>query len=92
MKSAINPLHPTQRLQSAPRCTAKSKRTGLPCRSPAVRGWRVCRMHGAGGGQKAGTDHSQYQHGGYSRDALEMRKLVTALTRNARGNSGGMDS
>jgi hypothetical protein len=49
-------------------------------------------MHGAGGGQKAGHTHSQYQHGGYSRDALEMRKLVAALTRNARGNFDGMDS
>jgi hypothetical protein len=49
-------------------------------------------MHGAGGGQKAGPTHSQYQHGGYSRDALEMRRLVTALTRNVRGNSGSMDS
>jgi hypothetical protein len=52
----------------------------------------VCRMHGAGGGQKAGPTHSQYQHGGYSSDALEMRRLVTALTRKARDNSGGIDS
>ncbi len=39
-------------LQRAPRCTARSKRTGLPCRSPAVRGWRVCRMHGAGAARR----------------------------------------
>jgi hypothetical protein len=25
----------------------RSKRTGQPLRSPAVRGWKVCRMHGA---------------------------------------------
>jgi hypothetical protein len=43
-----------QRAHVAPRCTAKSKRTGKPCRAPAVRGWKVCRMHGArGGAQKA---------------------------------------
>jgi hypothetical protein len=41
-----NPMHKAYR---APRCTAKSKRTGRPCRSPAVRGWKVCRMHGARG-------------------------------------------
>lgn len=29
-------------------CTAKSKRTGKRCRSPAVTGYNVCRMHGAG--------------------------------------------
>src|SRR5262249_47688622 len=28
----------------APRCTARSKRSGQRCRAPAVRGWRVCRM------------------------------------------------
>jgi hypothetical protein len=49
-------------------------------------------MHGAGGGHKAGPTHPQYQHGGYSRDALEMQRLVTELTRKARGYFGGMDS
>jgi hypothetical protein len=47
---------------------------------------------GVGGGHKAGPTHSQYQHGGRSRDAVEMRRLVTALTRNVRGSSGSMDS
>lgn len=42
------------RCNAAPRCRAKSKRTGLPCRSPAVRGYRVCRMHGARGGAPKG--------------------------------------
>jgi hypothetical protein len=86
MKGDANPMH------LADRCTAKSKRSGLPCKSPAVRGWKVCRMHGAKGGHKSGHSHPQYQHGGYSRDALEMRRLVTALTRNARGHFGDMDS
>ena len=29
-----------------PRCQAKSKRTNQQCRSPAIRGKRVCRIHG----------------------------------------------
>jgi hypothetical protein len=29
-----------------PRCQAKSKRTKQQCRSPAIRGKRVCRIHG----------------------------------------------
>ena len=33
------------------RCTARSKRSGEPCRNPAVIGWTVCRMHGARGGR-----------------------------------------
>lgn len=28
-------------------CQAKSKRTGVQCRAPAMRGKRVCRFHGA---------------------------------------------
>ena len=35
------------------RCSARSKRTGEPCRNPAVLGWSVCRMHGARGGRPA---------------------------------------
>jgi len=79
MKSDANPLHPTQRLQNAPRCSAKSKRSGKPCRAPAVKGWAVCRMHGARGGQKGGPDHSQYKHGGRSNDAVRMRILSNLL-------------
>jgi len=46
-----NPMH---NAHVAPRCGAKSKRTGQPCRAPAVRGWKVCRMHGARGGAPKG--------------------------------------
>lgn len=28
------------------RCSAHSKRTGKPCKSPAIQGGAVCRMHG----------------------------------------------
>ncbi len=31
----------------AKQCTAKSKRTSLPCNNPAAYGCRTCRMHGA---------------------------------------------
>src|SRR5262249_1332296 len=43
-------INPMQRAHAAPRCKAKSKRTGKQCRAPAVRGWKVCLMHGARGG------------------------------------------
>ena len=39
--------NPMQSAHDAPRCKAKSKRAGKPCRAPAVRGCRGCRMHGA---------------------------------------------
>jgi hypothetical protein len=34
------------RFSDAPRCGARSRRTGRPCRAPACRGHRRCRMHG----------------------------------------------
>src|ERR1700687_3627595 len=45
-----NPMQSRLPMHQAKRCRATSKRTRRPCQSPAVRGWVVCRMHGAGGG------------------------------------------
>ena len=42
---------PTPLNKFALQCTAMSKRSGQRCKNPAVRGWTVCRMHGAGGGR-----------------------------------------
>ena len=36
----------------ARRCQAKCKATQQQCRCPAVRGYRVCRVHGARGGPR----------------------------------------
>jgi len=66
---------------TAPRCTARAKRTGLPCRAPAVRGWCVCRMHGARGGAPRGAGHGNFRHGARTREAVEARKAVNALVR-----------
>lgn len=66
------------------RCGAKSKRTGKPCRAPAVRGWTVCRMHGAGGGAKPGREHPNWKHGGRTHEAIELRKMVNEIGRDAR--------
>jgi len=73
--------NPMQSAHDAPRCTAKSKRTGQPCKAPAVRGWSVCRMHGARGGAKAGAAHPNWKHGGRSANAVALRKLVNAMGR-----------
>jgi hypothetical protein len=76
--------NPMQSAHDAPRCLATSKRSGQPCRAPAVRGWAVCRMHGAGGGARSGPENPNWQHGGRSADSVEMRKMVNALGREAR--------
>ena len=80
-KHDINPMDPTARLSAAPRCTATAKSTGRRCRSPAVKGWKVCRLHGARGGHPAGSTHPSWTHGGRSREAQEMRKAINDLVR-----------
>jgi hypothetical protein len=75
--------NPMQRAHEAPRCTAKSKRSGRPCCAPAVRGWAVCRMHGSGGGAKAGKNNPSWKHGGRSNETIAMRKAISELCREA---------
>ena len=73
-----NPMH---KAHAAPRCTAKSKRSGKRCNGPAVRGWTVCRMHGAGGGHGSGKANPAHVHGMRSQAHVEGRKTITALQR-----------
>ena len=90
MKRDANPMHPAQRLQMAPRCTANAKRKARPCQAPAVNGWTVCRMHGAGGGAPSGPANGAWQHGGRSADTALVRRLGTELARMARAVSGAV--
>jgi hypothetical protein len=76
--------NPMQSAHNAPRCKATSKRTGRPCRAPAVRGWRVCRMHGAGGGGPSGRANGAYRHGGRTKGVTEAVRYVNALAKKAR--------
>ena len=71
--------NPMQRAHEAPRCQAKSKRSGKPCRAPAVRGFRVCRMHGASGGAPEGKRNGNYRHGARSKEIAELMRLIKSL-------------
>ena len=64
----------------ASRCRATSKRSGKPCRSPAVRGKAVCRMHGAGGGAPKGNANA-LKHGLYTTQAVNQRRAASILAR-----------
>ena len=77
MKSKL-PMH------MSPRCSARSKRTGQRCQAPAVRGWTVCRFHGAGGGGPKGPRNGSYKHGLFTAEAVEFRRTVSALVRASR--------
>ena len=56
-------------MHQASKCHAKSKRSGFRCRSPAVRGASVCRMHGAGGGAPA-RNRNALKHGAFTAETL----------------------
>ncbi len=81
MKHDDNPMCAAN---AAPRCTARSKRTGEPCKGPAVTGWAVCRLHGAGGGHPSGRAHPSWKHGLRSKSWMAERQLLNDLVRECR--------
>lgn len=78
MKRDDNPMH---KAHAAPRCSARSKRTGKQCKGPAVKGWRVCRMHGAGGGHASGSEHPSWRHGLRAKEWIRTRREINDLIR-----------
>jgi len=84
VKSPVNPMHPAQRLADAPRCKAMAKTTRCRCKGPAVKGWSVCRMHGARGGAPTGPANGRWRHGNRTREADEMRRELSELVAEAR--------
>jgi len=70
--------------QSSPRCHARSKRTGKPCQSPAITGWKVCRHHGAGGGAPKGERNGNYKNGFYTIEARADRRETAFLIKATR--------
>lgn len=64
---------------NAPQCRAKSKRTLQRCKGPAVKGWAVCRFHGARGGAPKGPANGSYRHGNFTNEALVLHKSIREL-------------
>ncbi|SEQ46473.1 hypothetical protein [Thalassovita taeanensis] len=87
MKSDANPMH---KAHNAPRCRAKAKTTGKRCKAPAKRGWKVCRMHGAGGGAPTGPDNGAWVHGDRSQAVEQNRRTLMALLKVARGGAASL--
>src|SRR3954452_17102010 len=77
----------TVRLDIAPRCSARSKRSGEQCRGPAVHGKRVCRMHGGavGSGGPSGKGNGRYRHGGCTREAKALVSDLNLMARLLKG-------
>ena len=62
----------------AVKCLANSKRTGLPCNSPAAYGCKTCRMHGARRPETIlrGKDHPGFIHGERSIEGIKSHREV----------------
>jgi hypothetical protein len=76
--------NPMQSAHLSPRCTAKSKRSKARCKAPAVKGWNVCRMHGARGGAPEGKGNGNYVHGLKTKQAAAARRETRDLIRRVR--------
>ena len=59
-------------------CSAKSKRTGLPCNNPAAFDCKTCRMHGARRPEsiKRNKLHPNYVHGERSIEGIKRHQEV----------------
>jgi hypothetical protein len=75
--------NPMQSAHNAARCKATAKSTGIRCGAPAVRGWAVCRMHGARGGAPPNDQHPNFKTGLRSKRYTKLRKLAMALAKNS---------
>lgn len=65
--------------QSAPRCGAHSRRTGEPCRAPAIRGKQRCRMHGGKGSGAPRRNQNAVTSGDYTAKARGQHLWRTCL-------------
>jgi hypothetical protein len=49
--------------------------------APAVKGWAVCRFHGARGGGPKGERNGRYVHGRFTNKNMTERRLIRQLLR-----------
>ncbi len=72
-------------MHQSPRCGARTRR-GAPCKAPAVRTRRRCRMHGGapGSGARKGN-RNNLKHGFYTKEAREQRQRIAALVGESEG-------
>ena len=84
---------PSVRFYGGKLCSAKSKRTGLPCNNPAAYGCKTCRMHGAHKSRNVanGVNSGKYKNGHYTKEAKDQssKSLVKLRYLEDIGQQGG---
>jgi glucans biosynthesis protein len=70
--------------RAAPRCGARRRRDGQPCKGPAMPNGR-CRFHGGRSpGAPRGKRNGNYKHGRRTTDAVIERRMCRRLLRQVR--------
>ena len=77
LKNGNKPLN----LRSLPRCEARAKSTGKRCGNPAMKGKRVCYIHGGRSPGAPKGNKNAHKHGRNSTDAIEKRRRIRKLLR-----------
>ena len=88
--NAANPMKPTnpglEAMARAPRCSAKT-RQGTSCQCAVMRGRQRCHKHGGakGSGAPMGKANGAFKHGGWTDEAIELRKAARGLLKRLGG-------
>lgn len=82
MKSENQP-HAVNPFVNVPRCGAYSRRTGKPCRQPAMANGR-CRMHGGKSTGAPKGNANALKHGCYTKEVITRRRYIRELIRESR--------
>lgn len=83
MKNEDQPHASSNPFQDIPLCGAHSRRTGKPCRQPAMANGR-CRLHGGKSTGPPKRNQNALKHGFYTQDAVLGREYISDLLKKAK--------
>jgi hypothetical protein len=70
-------------LRKLPRCQATAKSTGMRCGNPAMKGKRVCYIHGGKSPGPPKNNINALKHGFYTAEAIAERRYIKSLIKRA---------
>ena len=68
-------------LRTLPRCQAKAKSSGKRCGNPAMKGKRVCYLHGGKSPGAPKGNKNALKTGRYTAEALQERRMIKSILR-----------
>ena len=71
-------------LRTLPRCNATAKSTGRRCGNPAMKGKKVCYIHGGKSTGAPKKNKNALKHGGYTAEAIERNYNLRMLLKQSK--------